>query len=91
MSTFDRVAKILTELSGCNEIIEDHSLTEDLLLDSLKMILLLIAIEDEFEIELHESDMNPYEMQTVADIVRLSEQYMAEKGGDCNAVGDAQR
>ena len=89
MSTFDKVAKILAELSGCDEIQEDHSLTEDLLLDSLKMILLLVAIEDEFEIELHESDMNPYEMKTAADIVRLAERYLAEKGSECNAVGHA--
>ena len=71
---------------GVFEIIEDLSLTYvqrmdqtllgDLTLDSLRMVMLLVTLEDTFEIELDESDMNPFALVTVHDVVNLVSRYL---------------
>jgi acyl carrier protein len=78
------VVEILGNLGVEN--IDDFSakLIEDLGLDSLKMVTLLIEIEDAFSIELDESDMNPFDLVTVKDIVTLATKYVAEDGGGSN-------
>lgn len=80
MKVFDRVARILKELSGLDEIKPEDSLQQDLALDSMLMVTLLIELEDEFDIELDEADMNPFELNTVQDTVDLVDKY----GGDQN-------
>ena len=80
MKVFDRVARILKELSGLDEIKPEDSLQQDLALDSMLMVTLLIELEDEFDIELDEADMNPFELNTVQDTVDLVGKY----GGDQN-------
>lgn len=79
-----KIFEILKELGI--EKIKDTSvtLTEDLSLDSLKMVTLLIMIEDSFEIELEESDMDPFRLITVADIICLVEKYTSVKGDKSN-------
>ena len=79
MNTFDRVAKVLKELSGLDEIKPDDHLQNDLALDSLLMVTLLLELEDEFDIELDESDMNPFDLITVSDTVELIEKYGGHK------------
>ena len=61
----------------CTENISDFSaeLVNDLSMDSLKMVMLLIMIEDNFDIELDESDMNPFDLITVQDVVSLVLKY----------------
>ncbi len=78
------VVEILGNLGVEN--IDDFSakLIEDLGLDSLKMVTLLIEIEDAFGIELDESDMNPFDLVTVNDIVTLARKYVSEDGGESN-------
>ena len=62
-----------------NEIKEDSDrLDEDLGMDSLGMIVLLTMIEDTFEIELDESDMNPFAMRTVQDVIDLVVKYFMQ-------------
>lgn len=53
----------------------ENELRRDLGIDSLGMVTLLLDLEDTFGFELKESDMNPYELITVADVVRLVERY----------------
>lgn len=75
MEIEEKVKEILFELSG--EEITDNSLTlqEDLALDSLLMVTLLIEIEDAFSIELDESDMNPFDLNTVQSVIDMVSRY----------------
>lgn len=75
MEIFEKISEILCELSGIKEIKPEDNLKEDLALDSLSMVTLLLEIEETFEIELDESDMNPFDLNTVEDAVKLVEKY----------------
>lgn len=76
----DKVIEVLTELSGTESISLENHLQNDLGLDSMLMVTLLLEIEEKFEIELNESDMNPFDLNTVQDVISLVEKY----GGDKN-------
>ena len=78
MNVKEKVLSILTELSGSDEISENSSLMTDIHLDSLGMVTLLVELEDTFGITLDESDMNPFDLITAADVILLVEKY----GGD---------
>lgn len=75
MKTAQKVIDVIRELSDCEVINETDNLQEDIALDSLGMVTLLVAIEDAFSIELDESDMNPFDLVTVSDIIDLVEKY----------------
>ena len=70
-----RVETLLKDLSGKEEITAEELLTADLALDSLAMVTLLVELEDQFCITLDEADMNPFDLHTVADVIRLVEKY----------------
>ena len=76
MKTFDKVIKILSELSGIKEIKLDDKLQGDLGLDSIQLVTLLIMIEETFQIVLNESDMNPFDLLAVSDVVDLVDKYL---------------
>ena len=71
----DRVIARLKSMSGLENIGENDRLQVDIALDSLEMVLLLVELEDTLGVELDESDMNPFDLSTVADLVRLAERY----------------
>lgn len=75
----EKVFEVIRDISEKIKIEETDDLQTDIGLDSLKMVLLLIDIEKKFEIELDESDMNPFDLQTVNDIIKLVEKYCNEK------------
>ena len=75
MQDTERVYRIIEELSALDDIKAEQNLQTDLLFDSLLMVTLLIQIEEEFGIELNESDMNPFDLITVQDVVELVEKY----------------
>lgn len=75
----DKVIEILAELSGTENISLENHLQNDLGLDSMLMVTLLLDIEEKFEIELNESDMNPFDLNTVQDVVSLVEKYGGNK------------
>lgn len=76
MDIKEKVKEILFELSG-EEITDlQTELQNDLSLDSLLMVTLLMELEEAFSIELEESDMNPFDLITVQDIVNLAEKYV---------------
>ena len=79
MNVEEKVIEILKELSGEETINETDSLKEDIHLDSLGMVTLLVEIEDVFDIRLDESDMNPFDLITVQDVVNLVEKYMGDE------------
>lgn len=76
-----QVIGILEDL--CTDKINDTSLdlVSGLALDSLRMVMLLVMIEDVFEIELDESDMNPFKLRTINDVINLVSKYMIESEG----------
>ena len=68
----------------CTQKITDTSLQliGDLAMDSLCMIMLLVTIEEVFEIDLDESDMNPFALLTIQDAINLVAKYKIESVGE---------
>lgn len=79
MEIFDKVTVILSELCGMETICLEHKLQGDLGLDSLQMVTLLMMLEENFQIVLDESDMNPFDLINVWHVVNLVGKYV---GGD---------
>ena len=75
MNIKEKVFTILQDLSGAQDIEEKSSLQEELALDSLALVFLLVELEDSLEVEFDESDMNPLELVTAGDVLRLAEKY----------------
>ena len=75
MSVNDEVKKILRDLSGKQNIYQGDSLQEVVGLDSLGLVLLLVSIEETFKIKLNESDMNPFDLKSVSDVIKLVKRY----------------
>ena len=79
MNIVEKVKGILCQLSG-EEIVENSSLLqEDLALDSLSMVTMLVEIEDIFDIELDESDMNPFDLSTVQNVIDMVIRYVGDE------------
>ena len=78
MDTEEKVFEILNLIGGMENVQKSDILKDDLAFDSLAMVTLLVEIEDAFDIELDEADMNPFDLITVDDVVRLAEKYSGE-------------
>lgn len=74
----EKVNEILKGKSFCDEITSDLKLRKDLGLDSLNMVELMVEIEDNFNIEIEESDLDPAALQTVSQIYDLVKKYTEE-------------
>lgn len=76
-----RVIEVLEDL--CLTEIDDtaKSLVDDLSMDSLRMVMLLLTLEETFGIELDESDMNPFLLVTVEDVISLVRKYVQVEEG----------
>lgn len=70
-TTFDRVKDILVNESGCPEdnVTPQAGLVEHLDMDSLEVVYTVIAIEEEFNIEIVDEEAS--KLVTVQDIVNL--------------------
>jgi len=79
MNIEENVKKILFELSGEETVENTYQLQGDLALDSLMMVTMLIEIEEVFGIELDETDMNPFDLSTVQNVVDLVAKYCGDK------------
>ena len=79
MNIEETVKGILTELSGEELIKNTFRLQENLGLDSLMMVTMLVEIEDIFGIELDETDMNPFELSTVQNVIDMVSKYYGDK------------
>ena len=84
MEIFNKVCAILSELSEIETIRLEHELQSDLGLDSLRMVTLLIMLEDNFQITLVESDMNPFDLINVSNVVALVEKYVCGENNEEN-------
>lgn len=81
-----QVFEIIEELCLSPITDADQTLLGDLSLDSLRMVMLLVTLEDNFEIELDESDMNPFVLITVNDVVDLVMKYVITAEEENNDV-----
>ena len=88
MEIFDKVCVILSELSGIETICLEHELQSDLGLDSLQMVTLLMMLEENFQITLDESDMNPFDLVNVWQVVDLVEKYAGGENNEENKKED---
>lgn len=70
-----KVIDIIRNISGAEKVCKNYSLIEDVGLNSLDMVTLMVTLEDELEIELNESDMNPYDFKKVSDVIKLANRY----------------
>lgn len=74
MSTLERLKKIFVKImpqTDVSNITLETSITNDLGVDSLRMVMLAIALEDEFKIRLNFSNR----FTTVGDVITFIENY----------------
>lgn len=74
----EKVIELLQELSGNPSIKTTDSLQTDLALDSFVMVSMLVELEERFDIQLEESDMDPFQLTYVSDIVDLTRKYVGD-------------
>ena len=79
MNIETKVKEILCELSGEETIENSDHLQGDLALDSLMMVTMLVEIEETFEIELDEADMNPFDLGTVQNVIDMVAKYCGDE------------
>ena len=75
----ERLASIISEYSDipAEEITEATNIRTDLGLNSLELVNMAVAIEDEFEVEI--PDREALGIETVGDTLALIERYLSEK------------
>ncbi|MBO5228415.1 MAG: hypothetical protein J6B39_05425 [Lachnospiraceae bacterium] len=78
MNIESKIKGILSELSGEKDISNGATLQGDLALDSISLVTMLVEIEDAFGIELKESDMNPFLLNTVGNVVEMVKGYKGD-------------
>lgn len=69
MTVEDRIIRILRDLLPCEAQIDSGSTRESLGMDSLDDIETLMALEDEFAIELYDDEI--YNLETVREVIDL--------------------
>ncbi len=79
MNVEEKVKDILFELSGMEITENDAMLQEELGMDSISMVTMLVEIEEIFDIELDESDMNPFDLTTVQNVIDMVGKYRSDK------------
>ena len=70
------INSILTEKRFSETIAEDMKLSEDLGFDSLSLVELIVDLEERFDIEIDESDLDPGHLKTVGQIYTLVDKYL---------------
>ena len=71
-----QVVEVLEDLVLDSIYDPDKKLIDDLSMDSFRLVLLLVNLEETFQIELDESDMNPFALITVRDVLNLVNKYV---------------
>ena len=71
-----RVKNVISDICQVDEVEKSSVLRGELGLDSLSMILLLVELENVFNIQIKEEDLNPLEIVTVENVIYLVEKYV---------------
>ena len=76
----DKKCEIIKVISSVSPFSAEDVCLEDELasigIDSLKRVELIVAIEDTFSIIFDDSDLDPGQLVTVSDVVKLTEKYL---------------
>lgn len=81
MSTFERLKKIFVKImpqTDVSNITLETSIKNDLGVDSLHMVMIAIALEDEFKIQLNLSER----FMTVGDVIAFIDNYGNDNNGN---------
>lgn len=70
-----KLIDVIRGLTPSEEEITDATNLESLGFDSLKLVELIVEIEENFNVEFEESDLNTSKIRTAADINQLLEKY----------------
>lgn len=73
--TKEIVDSLIVEKRFSETITSEMSLENDLGFDSLSLVELIVSLEDRFNIEINESDLNPSTLKTVGNIYSLVAKY----------------
>ena len=70
MELMDKIKKIIVDRLGVDEskITEDSTFVDDLNADSLDIVDIIMAFEEEFDLEIPDKDME--KMKTVGDVIK---------------------
>ncbi len=79
MNIETKVKEILCELSGAETVENTDHLQGGLALDSLMMVTMLVEIEEAFDIELDQADMNPFDLGTVQNVIDMVAKYCGDE------------
>jgi len=71
----NKLIEVIKGLTPSDEEITDATILENLGFDSLKTVELMVEVEENFDIEFEESDLNTSKIQTVADLENLLKKY----------------
>lgn len=71
----EQIDAILKAITFLERIDPTQKLKEDLGIDSLSMVEMIVELEEKFDIEINESDLNPDELRTVEQIYELVRRY----------------
>ncbi|MDR2017715.1 MAG: acyl carrier protein [Syntrophobacterales bacterium] len=79
MTVSEKVKKMIVDQLGVNEseVIPEAKFIDDLGADSLDIVELIMALEDEYGIEIPDEDAE--KIETVGDAIRYIEEHMTEK------------
>ena len=70
-----QVLALLGELAAGSSVCRESRLSEDLGLDSFGRVSLILALEELLDAEFEESDLDPFQLVTAGDVVRLAQKY----------------
>lgn len=66
MNTIEKVKELIKESLPAGTVLEDETLLKDAGINSLSFIKLIVALEDEFDIEFEDSELGKFETSTPA-------------------------
>ena len=77
-----KLMDVLSQLSGVENIHEGDFLLTDLGLDSLALVNLLVMLEEAFGFEFSPSDLDPFALSAVEDVMLLVAKYIDDGEGN---------
>ncbi|MPQ22143.1 hypothetical protein CKN86_01310 [Carnobacterium divergens] len=80
MSRFEQIKDVIATISSVDtKEIELGDSWKDIGIDSLRLVELIVALEDKFSIKIKDSELNPQNLNSVETIVELINKYMDKK------------
>ena len=73
------VKSIVSQITHTDDIETDQILKDDLGMDSISHVMLMMELEERFKIQFNETDMDPFALITVGDVISLMKKYVGDK------------